>query len=348
MVGLLAAGAVFLLAAAAELLHAWRVRRVAALVFGPARRPRPWARLAPPARILALSALAWGLTTLLVLPPKVHKLTSRGKSSQLRHLLLVLDVSPSMELKDAGTDREQTRRQRAKDLLESFFQRVPVDLYRTSVIACYNGAKPVVVDTRDVEVVRNILDDLPLAYAFPVGKTDLFSGLAEAAKTARSWEPHSTTLLVVTDGDTVPATGMPKLPVSIAHVVICGVGDTRSGSFIDGQQSRQDASTLRQIAVRLGGVYHNGNEKHLSTSLLQSIAAGDRQSALAMLTLREYALLACGLGGAAYALLPLLLHFVGTHWRPGVRTVGRASGLSRRTLAEQTKSLDVAQKRQAT
>lgn len=318
MVTLLVAMSVLLVAAAAELLHAFRVRRVAALAYGPSQQPRSWARFAPVLRACALAALAWGLTTLLLAPPKVHKLTAAGQSGRMRHLLLVLDVSPSMQLKDAGENRDEARRKRAAEILESFFQRVPVELYRTSVIACYNGAKPVVIDTRDVEVVRNILDDLPLYYAFPVGKTDLFSGLAEAAKTARSWEPHSTTLLVVTDGDTVPATGMPKMPASIAHVVICGVGDTKTGSFIDGQQSRQDASTLRQIAVRLGGVYHNGNEKHLSTSLLQEITASGRQSAFSQFTQREYALLACCLGACVYALLPLLLHLAGTHWKPGV------------------------------
>jgi Ca-activated chloride channel family protein len=336
MVALLVAISVLLLAAAAELLHAFRVRRVAALAYGPSQRPRNWARFAPALRAVSLAALAWGLTTLLLAPPKVHKLTAAGKASRMRHLLLVLDVSPSMQLKDAGEDRDKTRRKRAAEILESFFQRVPVELYRTSVIACYNGAKPVVVDTRDVEIVRNILDDLPLFYAFPVGKTDLFSGLTEAAKTARPWEPQSTTLLVVTDGDTVPATGMPKMPASIAHVVICGVGDTKSGSFIDGQQSRQDASTLRQIAVRLGGVYHNGNEKHLSTLLLQEITASGRQSAFSQLTQREYALLACGLGACAYALLPLLLHLVGTHWKPGVRAVRPASSPSPQPLGAGT------------
>ena len=41
-----------------------------------------------------------------------------------------------------------------------------------------------------------------------------------------------------------------------------------AGKFIAGHQSRQDASTLRQVAVRLSGTYHNGNEKHLPTVLL--------------------------------------------------------------------------------
>ena len=130
--------------------------------------------------------------------------------NQRRHILIVLDVSPSMRLKDAGPNADQSRLKRAADVMESFFQRIPIEIYLMSVVACYNGAKPVVVDTKDLEVVRNIFGDLPLQYAFPAGKTDLFSGLAEAVKIAQPWQPKSTLLLLLSDGDTVPATGMPQ------------------------------------------------------------------------------------------------------------------------------------------
>ena len=52
-------------------------------------------------------------------------------------------------------------------------------------------------------------------------------------------------------------------------IKVVGVGDTATGKFIDGHQSRQDMSTLRQVAVRLHGSYHNGNEKHLPTDLVR-------------------------------------------------------------------------------
>ena len=162
-----------------------------------------------------------------------------------------------------GSNADQSRMKRASVLMDSFLERIPVELYLVSVVACYNGAKPVVVDTKDLEVVRNIFGDLPMQYAFPTGKTDLFSGLTEAAKIAHPWQPRSTLLMMISDGDTVPATGMPKMPASIADVLIVGVGDPRQGSFIDGRMSRQDTSTLRQIAARLGGIYHDGNSKHI-------------------------------------------------------------------------------------
>lgn len=313
----LAAAAVAILAAIAEILHARRTRRLAPLAFGPNRRPSPWARLAPMLRVAAIAALCWGLVTLLELPPKVH-VAQVIPDNERRHVLIVLDVSPSMRLKDAGPNADQSRMKRASAVMESFLERVPVELYLLSVVACYNGSKPVVVDTKDIEVVRNIFNDLPMHYAFTAGKTDLFSGLAEAAKIAHPWQPRSTLLLMLSDGDTVPATGMPKLPASIGDVLIVGVGDPRQGSFIDGRMSRQDSSTLRQIAARLGGVYHDGNTKHLSSGLLASLTIIPRQSAFDRLTRREYALIACGLGATVLAMLPVLLHAFGTRWRPGV------------------------------
>ena len=317
MVAELSACAVLILAAGAELWHARRCRRVATLAFGPTGRPAPWARTAPLLRVAALGGLTWGLVTLVMLSPKVHKAKVLAPG-EYKHVVLVLDVSPSMRLEDAGPKRDASRMKRAREVMQSFFKRVPLEQYRISVVAVYNGAKPVVIDTTDVDVVENILGDLPMHHAFQVGKTDIFSGLDEAAKIARPWNPRSTTVILVSDGDTVPATGMPKMPASVGHVLIVGVGDPVTGKFIDGRQSRQDTSTLRQVAVRLGGTYHNGNEKHLSTDLLKQITMSNAESPLDRLTRREYALAACGLSAAALALLPVFLHFAGTRWRPGV------------------------------
>jgi Ca-activated chloride channel family protein len=319
VVAKLAALAVVVLAAAAERLHARRVRRVAALAFGPTGRPAMWARLAPLLRVAALGAACWGLTTLLLLTPRVHK-AGVIPESEYRHLLLVLDVSPSMRLQDAGPERKQSRTQRAADVLKSFFERAPVEQYRTTIVAVYTEAKPVVVNTTDLEVVRNILHELPMQYAFKAGPTDLFAGLEEAARIAQPWRPGSTTLVLISDGDTVPATGMPKMPASVAHVVVVGVRDPQAGKFIDGHQSRQEATTLRQVASRLGGTYHNGNEKHLSSDLVREVTQAGDAGPFERLTRREYALIASGAGASVLALLPVALHLAGTRWRPGVRS----------------------------
>ena len=232
-------------------MHARRSRRLARLAFGPDLRPAPWARFAPALRVAAIAALCWGLVTLLVLPPKVH-VAETIPDNERRHVLIVLDVSPSMRLKDAGPNADQSRMKRGADVMESFFQRVPVEIYLISVVACYNGAKPVVVDTKDLEVVRNIFGDLPMHYAFPAGKTDLFSGLTEAAKIAHPWQPKST--LAACCFPTATPSRRPACPSCRRRSPTCWswAWATRgSGSFIDGRMSRQDASTLRQIAARL-------------------------------------------------------------------------------------------------
>lgn len=326
MVAELAACGTALVLAVAEGVHARRVRRLALLAFGPRQRPSAWARLAPGLRVLACAGLAWGLVTLMQAVPRVYA-SEVLPDNERRHLLIVLDVSPSMQLVDAGVEGQKvSRRQRAAELMRSFFRRVPIDQYLLSVVACYNGAKPVVVDTKDMEVVRNIFDDLPMQYAFKVGQTDLFAGIEEAARIARPWNPGSALLVLISDGDTVPATGMPKLPASVSGVLVVGVGDPRSGSFINGAMSRQDVATLRQIAARLRGSYHDGNEKHLPTDLIRQLTLAPRESPFEQLTRREYALIACGLSAATLALLPLLLHYLGTTWRPGVEVSGGMAG----------------------
>jgi Ca-activated chloride channel homolog len=325
-----------LLAGLAELLHARRVRKLATLAFRPSGRPALWVGAAPFLRVAALSALAWGLATLFLLEPKHYALGREEvrREGDYRHALLVLDVSPSMRLVDAGPTKTESRLARVRDLMESFFDRVPIEEFRISVVAVYNGAKPVVVDTKDFDVVRNILGDLPMHYAFPSGKTKLFDGLEEAAKMAKPWNPRSTTVVVLTDGDTVPATGIPRMPDSVRSVLVVGVGDARTGKFIDGRQSRQDVPTLRQIAARLSGAYHDGNEKQLPSALVLDATGIEAEDVFERLSRREYALIAAIAGAAILGALPMLLSAFGTRWRPGRSSARAGSGTAARSRRE--------------
>lgn len=324
MVALYAALGAFVLTLLGEILHARRVHRVRHLVFGPSAAPERWARMAPLLRVLAHSALAWGLTTLMFVEPKVHA-GEQIPEDEWRHLILVYDVSPSMELKDAGTSGDMTRHARARQLIESMFDRVKIGQFKVSVVATYNGAKPVVTDTKDIEVVRHMLSEVDLQWAFKVGKTMLFDGIQVAADLARNWRVKSTLLVIVSDGDTVPSTGMPELPPSIGGTLVIGVGDPRAGSFIAGQQSRQDESTLRQVAMRLGGEFHNGNRRQVPTDMLDAASKDSRKPLLEQLGLREYALIAIVASALVLGLLPMLLHYFGTRWRPGVVLARRAA-----------------------
>lgn len=320
--GFAVAAGLVVVAVAAELLHFGRVLRIAPLAFGPGRARLAAAVLAPVLRVLAIGAAAYGLTVLAVLPPKSHK-AGEIKESEYRHLVLVLDVSRSMDVEDAGPGGTQKRSARAADLIQSFFERVQAEKYKTTVVAVAAEAKPVVKDTADREVVRNILTELPMRHAFKPGETNMFAGLEEAAKIAKPWPPGSAVMMVVTDGDTVPAVGMPKMPASIGtNVVMVGVGNPTVGKSLGGHTTRQDVSTLRQVAARLNGAYHDGNEKQLTTELVSRIDERAKPKNEEKFTAREWALVALGAGASVLALLPAVLFLFGTGWEPGRRPKG--------------------------
>jgi Ca-activated chloride channel family protein len=315
---LLLALASLVLATGAEWIHLGRIRSVSALAFGPGRKAGLAGRVAPLIRILGLAALIWGVTTLLMLPPAAHRSTVKEvEPKERQHLLLVLDVSPSMRLRDAGASGKESRMARARAIVESVIARTAHDKLHTSVVAVYNGAKPVVEETRDLEILHNLMDDLPMHQAFESGKTKLLDGLAEAAQMAAKWPRDSATLVLISDGDSVPATGMPKMPPSIGGVLVAGVGDPLKGTFIDGHHSRQDGATLRQIATRLGGEYHDGNAKLVPTAMLQRLGTLAVDGTTRLPGQRELAIFLTALGASMLAALPLLLHFAGSRWNPG-------------------------------
>jgi Ca-activated chloride channel family protein len=307
---------VFVLALLAEYLHARKTRRIAPLAFGPTRRPRAWTTLTPILRAAGLTLIIWGLVTLYLIDPKPRQAKTIA-DKDMKRLLIVLDVSPSMDITDAGPTLSQTRGKRAAELLQSILGRIILEQTRVTIIAVYNGALPVVIDTKDYTVIKNILNDLPLAHAFDFGKTKLLEGIREATNTAKPWREKSTTLIVVSDGDTVPDAGMPELPRSIVKTLVIGVGDSRTGKFIDGHTSRQDSSTLRQIATRLRGVYHDGNEKHLPSETITDLAEAVPMSTDQKIGRRELALASVTLGGMMIAAVPIALALFGTNWRPG-------------------------------
>ena len=93
---ILIALATVIVTAAAEVVHGLRVRKVMPLL--------PTISVAIPIfagiiRVVTLGALAWSLTTLFNLEPKAHQAKLETIEFEERdHILLVLDVSPSMRL----------------------------------------------------------------------------------------------------------------------------------------------------------------------------------------------------------------------------------------------------------
>lgn len=310
------------LAALAEWLHARRCRRLARLAFGPESRPRSWTRLAAPLRVVALAGFVWALATLLTFEGASRN--AERERAATRHLLVMLDVSPSMELADAGESGAQSRRDRAAAVLRSVFARMPGEQVRVTMGCFWTDALPLVKDCADREVIMHFADNLPLHMAFRPGKTDLVKALNKGGEMVKDFPRKSTTVLVLSDGDSVPDSGLKPMPSAVAEVMLVGVGDPSRGLFIDGHLSRQDQASLSQLARRLGGQYHDGNRKHIPSEILRRLNAPDERKERWHLDLRLLAITVLALSAAVLCLLPLALDWLGSRWKqPAAGWVGR-------------------------
>lgn len=303
-----------LVAALGEWLHARRCRRLGRLAFGPDSRPRAWTKLVPPLRVLALAGVAWALVTLLAFEGSSR--ARERNAAATRHLVVLLDVSPSMEMKDAGESRSDTRRDRAAALLKSVMERAASDEVKITMACFYSDALLLVKECADRELIWNFADNLPLHIAYRPGKTDLVKSLNSAGEMIKDFPRKSATVLVLTDGDSVPDTGLKPMPSAVGELVFVGVGETARGTFIDGHLSRQNNASLAQLARRLGGHYHNGNVKQVPSDLLRKLTAPDERAEKWNVSLRTLAIITLVAGSALLCLLPLLLETFGSAWKP--------------------------------
>ncbi|MGA1393121.1 MAG: vWA domain-containing protein [Phycisphaerales bacterium] len=305
---LLAALATIAVVSFAEWAHARRVARGARLAFGPEGRPAAGARLAPAIRIAGAGLAAFGATLLLRFDPIEQEVPPNPRAS--RQLLVVLDVSPSMNLADAGPGSEKRMRGVwAGEVLRGILDRLDMQDTRVSLVACYTKAVPMLRDSSDKEIVASLMDGLPLYTAFTAGETDLQSGIDAAYAMAKGWARRSTTLVVITDGDLSKAVSPGPRPASIADAIVIGVGDPNRATQIAGHASRQDQWSLKSLAAKLGAHYHEGNTRHLPSEVLDSLTMiAPRLSD--SIGVRELGIVSLVSGAAMLGLLgPLLLRF---------------------------------------
>ena len=301
----------------AEWLHARRVRKLGRLAFGPGGRARLWTTATPLARVTALAGVVWALVVLSGFEGSNRARERKAKAT--RHLMVLLDVSPSMQLQDAGETGAATRATQAARLLKSVLDRAPSDEVKVTVACFYSDAMPLVTQCADREIVMNFADNLPLYIAYKPGKTDLVKSLNTAGELLKDFPRKSATLLVLSDGDTVPDSGLKLLPSAVKTVIFAGVGDPARGTFIDGHLSRQDSASLAQLARRLGGTYHNGNRLQIPSDLLQHLLAPDDTQEKLKFNLRLLAMILLASGTTLLCALPLLLEYLGSSWKPLVQ-----------------------------
>ncbi len=298
-----------IVAGLAEWVHARRVARVARLAFGPTGRPSAWARGAPAVRVLGIACAAWGAMVLAAYDPVGGDQTPSPRAS--KQLLIALDVSPSMLIQDAGPEPEKTTRSvQAGKIVQGVLDRLDMKETRITLVAFYTKAITVLQDTTDKNVIANMFDGLQLHVAFDGGPTDLASGVNAALEVARPWARRSTTLLVISDGDASSTLGAVTLPPAIADTIVIGVGDPHKATLVSGHSSKQETWSLKQLAARLGGIYHEGNRLHLPSEVLKKlsmISPNPGQS----LSVREAGLIALGSGAAMTALIGPALMLAG-------------------------------------
>ena len=310
-----AAASVFLLVLLAERLHQRRCRAVARLASGPRGEPRRWVRGVPLIKAIALSAMAWSLTTLMYGTGGMFLAEENAKERRehKRHVVFVADLSPSMLLEDAGPKGDVTRGHRAYEVVDAILRRLDGDVVY-SVIAFYTDAMPVVIDAKDAELVRNVFNGLPIWYVMEPGKTDLGTGVRRALELLDEYPDDSTTVFLLTDGDAIELGMIPKPPASVRDVYVLGVGDPRQGTFIDDHMSRQDAAMLGTLAGRLRGKYVDVNEKHVTTLALGSLAGGSGATKTSY-SLVDIAIFVFAAAAIALALMPVALEFFGSDWK---------------------------------
>jgi len=262
VIALTIAIAAAMLATLGEWMHRRRSRRARTLAFAHADGPAAWTAAAPAARVLALSSMVFGCVLLILYRPDLQ--VSERSDEYSQRLLICLDVSPSMYVMDAGVGMpRQMRAIQGYEAVRPLLDSIDPSDTRVTLTAFYTRAVPVLLDTDDFNLVRNILNALPLYNAFKPGDTDLRGGVESALQLAKPWPRNSATLLVISDGDSDSRSmGSFHIPPSIAQTIVVGVGDAGVASKIgDGdRRTRQDAASLRSLAARLGGEYIDCNQ----------------------------------------------------------------------------------------
>jgi Ca-activated chloride channel family protein len=207
------------------------------------------------------------------------------------------------------------RNARASAVLKSVLDRVPGDHVRFSAAGFYTETRMLVDQCQDRELILHLAGGTPFHITYKPGKTDLLKCLNEAGELMKDWERKSTTLLVISDGDSVPPAGLKTMPSAVSDVIFAGVGESGRGTFIDGHLSRQDTANLSQLARRLHGTYYDCNTRQIPSEALAKLNAEEPGATRWQTDRRMLALIVLATSTALLCLLPLLLEYLGSGWR---------------------------------
>ncbi len=286
-----------------------------------------------------------------------YQLSTKTESTRGRNLIILLDLSRSMQ----ATDLKPSRLDQAKALIYELLETLPND--RIGVIGFSSSPFLFAPLTIDHSAVRETVEQLDHD-SIPTGGSDLAAAVQLAVKTLKETAQANNGLLILSDGEE-HSPGLlgtlEQIKQSGTYVFAVGIG-TEEGSFIpdknypDGRFrdandevviTRLQTKTLREFAEQSGGRF----------ALAQSASDIPQMVAAAVADLETFELKGrekiqatelyqwCILPAIVLLMTALLL---GTRWRPLVRMTGPSlmlcllSLLLQPTKAEEQPSLSAA------
>ena len=320
----------FVLVIVAEILHFMRIRKLGKLVFGPTGKPYIWVWVVPFLRAIAVAMLSLGFGILLVLNPDTKsEINKTLPEDAYHHIVFMVDSSPSMLAKDSKVkfaDKSQPmtvdRRTRARDIVSKLLldSDLPLERIKLSIFPFWFETKKAIIDSVDPEAVINMINHYYLI-CFEARdpdkpkKTDLVKCLSETFEYSKRWPNKSTTIFVLSDGETLPDKGLPELPPSVAKVVVIGLGDiTKGAPILNGQHSKQDQQNLQALANRLRGRYFNGNIRNIPAEDAKNLIERSLDKQGRSWDLKTLAKIMIVTGAILLFIFPWLLNYFGSAW----------------------------------
>lgn len=303
-------------------------------------------------RILAFMSLLAAIAFLILgLSRLQYQLSTKTESTRGRNLVILLDLSRSMQ----ATDLKPSRLDQAKALIYELLETLPND--RIGVVGFSSSPYLFAPLTIDHSAVRETVEQLDYD-SIPTGGSDLAAAVQLAVKTLKETAQSNNGLLILSDGEE-HSPGLlgtlEQIKQSGTYVFAVGIG-TEDGSFIpdknypDGRFrdvndevviTRLQSKTLREFAEQSGGRF----------ALAQSASDIPQMVAAAVSDLESFELKGrekiqatelfqwCILPAIALLMTATLL---ATRWRPLTRLSSSATALCFMTLLLQpTKALDM-------